>query len=144
MLFGGIASRLLSGLLADKIGGVPTLLLGAVLQCLALLLYIPYDGLASLYMVSLIFGLSQGGIVSSYAIVVREYLPAREAGQRVGTVITATIVGMALGGWMSGWIYDLTASYQAAFLNGIAWNLMNIAVMVFILLRTRRPQLALA
>lgn len=144
MLFGGIASRLLSGLLADKIGGVPTLLLGAVLQCLALLLYIPYDGLASLYMVSLIFGLSQGGIVSSYAIVVREYLPAREAGQRVGTVITATIVGMALGGWMSGWIYDLTASYQAAFLNGIAWNLMNIAVMAFILLRTRRPQPALA
>lgn len=140
MLAGGIASRLISGVLADKIGGLRTLLIGAVLQCLALFLYIPYDGLASLYMVSLIFGLSQGGIVSSYAIVVREYLPAREAGRRVGAVITATIVGMALGGWMSGWIYDLTASYQAAFLNGIAWNMLNIAVIVLILLKSGRPR----
>ncbi len=140
MLAGGIASRLISGVLADKIGGLPTLLIGAVLQCLALFLYIPYDGLASLYMVSLIFGLSQGGIVSSYAIVVREYLPAREAGRRVGAVITATIVGMALGGWMSGWIYDLTASYQAAFLNGIGWNMLNIAVIVLILVKSGRPR----
>lgn len=142
MLFGGIASRVISGLLADRIGGILTLLLGAVLQCLALLLFIPYDGLASLYTVSLIFGLAQGGIVSSYAIVVREYLPAREAGSRVGVVITATIVGMALGGWMSGWIYDLTGSYQAAFLNGIAWNLLNIAAIALVLFKSRRQRLA--
>jgi predicted MFS family arabinose efflux permease len=142
MLFGGIASRVISGLLADRIGGIYTLLLGAVLQCLALLLFIPYDGLASLYSVSLIFGLAQGGIVSSYAIVVREYLPAREAGSRVGVVITATIVGMALGGWMSGWIYDLTGSYQAAFLNGIAWNLLNIAAIALVLFKSRRPRFA--
>ena len=83
--------------------------------------------------------MSQGGIVPSYAIIVREYLPAREAGQRVGIVVTATVVGMALGGWMSGWIYDLTGSYAAAFLNGIAWNLMNIAVMLIVLMRTRNP-----
>lgn len=144
MLFGGIASRILSGMLADRIGGIYTLLLGAVLQCLALLLYLPYDGLASLYVVSLIFGLSQGGIVSSYAIVVREYLPAREAGRRVGAVITATIVGMALGGWMSGWIYDLTSSYQAAFLNGIAWNLLNIAMISLIIMKSGRSRLAIA
>ena len=98
--------------------------------------YIPFDGLASLYIVSLVFGLSQGGIVPSYAIIVREYLPAREAGQRVGLVIMATIVGMALGGWLSGLIYDYTGSYQAAFLNGIAWNLLNISIMVLILWRT--------
>jgi MFS family permease len=136
MLVGGIVSRLASGFLADYIGGVKTLLLGSVLQCLALAAYIPFDGLASLYMVSLIFGLSQGGIVPSYAIIVREYLPAREAGQRVGIVIMATIVGMAFGGWLSGWIYDLTGSYQAAFLNGIAWNVLNIAIMCLILWRT--------
>lgn len=137
MLVGGIVSRLASGFLADHIGGVKTLLIGSVLQCLALFAYIPFDGLASLYVVSLVFGLSQGGIVPSYAIIVREYLPAREAGQRVGIVIVATIAGMALGGWLSGWIYDLTGSYAAAFWNGIAWNLMNIAIMVTILLRTR-------
>ena len=138
MLVGGIFSRLASGFLADHIGGVKTLLIGSVLQCAALFAYIPFDGLVSLYVVSLVFGLSQGGIVPSYAIIVREYLPAREAGQRVGLVIMATIAGMALGGWLSGWIYDLTGSYAVAFWNGIAWNLLNISIMVLILWRTRQ------
>ncbi len=137
MLMGGVVSRLISGLVADKLGGVITLLIGSTLQCIALFLYLPFDGLAPLYIVSLIFGLSQGGIVPSYALVVREYLPAKEAGARVGFVIMATIIGMALGGWMSGWIYDLTGSYQAAFLNGIAWNFLNIGIMVMILLKSR-------
>jgi MFS family permease len=140
MLAGGIASRLVSGFLADYIGGVRTLLLGSVLQCLALFLYIPFDGLTSLYVVSLIFGLSQGGIVPSYAIIVREYLPAREAGRRVGLVIMASVIGMAFGGWLSGWIFDLTGSYRAAFLNGIGWNLLNISIMLTILWRTRGPK----
>ncbi len=141
MLGAGIISRLVSGLLADVIGGVRTLLIGSVLQGFALLLYLPFDGLTSLYVVSLLFGLSQGGIVPSYAIIVREYLPAAEAGRRIGFVIMATIIGMALGGWMSGWIYDLTGSYQMAFLNGIAWNALNVMIVVVILLRTRRPGL---
>lgn len=137
MLIGGVVSRLASGFLADHIGGVKTLLIGSVFQMLALAAYIPFDGLASLYLVSLVFGLSQGGIVPSYAIIVREYLPAHEAGRRVGLVIMATIIGMALGGWLSGLIYDITGSYQAAFLNGIAWNLMNVVIMAMILFRTR-------
>jgi MFS family permease len=140
MLAGGIFSRVASGWLADRIGGIPTLLIGSVGQGLSLLFYIPFDGLASLYVVSLVFGLSQGGIVPCYAIIVREYLPAAEAGRRTGLVIMATIVGMAVGGWMSGWIYDLTGSYQAAFLNGIAWNLVNITAVTLVLLRTGRPR----
>jgi len=145
MLAGGIVSRLASGWVADRIGGVKTLLIGSVLQGLSLLFYIPFDGLASLYVVSLVFGLSQGGIVPCYAIIVREYLPAREAGQRTGIVIMATIVGMAVGGWMSGWIYDLTGSYQAAFLHGIAWNLVNVGAMLLVLMRTGwRRELAAA
>lgn len=138
MLLGGVASRLASGLIADKLGGVMTLLIGSTLQALALFLYLPFDGMVSLYLVSLVFGLSQGGIVPSYAIIVREYMPAREAGTRVGFVIMATIVGMALGGWMSGWIYDLTGSYRMAFLNGIGWNFLNIAIMLVILGKSRR------
>ena len=137
MLATGIISRLASGYLADRIGGVPTLLIGSVLQCLALFLYLPFDGLMSLYVVSAVFGLAQGGIVPSYAIIVREYLPAREAGKWFGLVLTATIIGMAVGGWFSGVIYDWTGSYQAAFLHGIGWNLVNIVIMVFILSRTR-------
>ena len=135
MLFGGVASRLLFGVIADWIGGIKTVLAGSSLQCLALFLYLPFDGLVSLYIVSLIFGLSQGGIVPSYAVAVREYLPAREAGQRIGLIVMATILGMAVGGWMSGWIYDLTGSYQAAFLNGIAWNFLNIGIILFVLTR---------
>ena len=144
MLFGGVFSRVISGLAADKIGGIYTLLIGSSLQCLALLMYLPFDGMASLYVVSLIFGLAQGGIVPSYAVIVREYLPPKEAGARVGFVIMMTIIGMALGGWMSGWIYELTGSYQMAFINGIIWNGLNMAIILWILLRgtKQRPQLA--
>lgn len=137
MLLGGVASRVLSGVIADRIGGVRTLLLGSVLQCIALVLYLPAGGLVSLYAVSLVFGLSQGGIVPSYAVIVREYLPAREAGSRTGFVILMTLIGMAFGGWLSGWIYDQTGSYALAFWNGIAWNAMNIAIIGTLFLRTR-------
>lgn len=137
MLLGGVASRIFSGLLADQLGGVRTLLLGSVLQAIALVLYLPSDALVSLYVVSLVFGLSQGGIVPSYALIVREYMPAREAGARVGFVLMATILGMALGGWMSGWIYDVTGNYQMAFWNGIVWNGLNIAIMLWLLSRSR-------
>ncbi len=140
MMVAGAVSRLVSGLLADKLGGVRTQLIGALGQLLGLMLFIPFDSLASLYVVSLLFGLSQGGIIPSYAIIIREYLPAREAGERVGLVIMATLFGMGFGGWINGFIYDLTGSYEAAFLHGIGWNLFNIAVMCVILFRTRRRE----
>jgi MFS family permease len=128
MLGFGVISRLISGLIGDKIGGAGTLLLGSALQCLALVFYLPFDGLMSLYVVSALFGLAQGGIVPSYALIVREYYPAGEAGTRISLVFTATVLGMAIGGWMSGAIYDFTGSYKAAFLNGIAWNLLNMSI----------------
>ena len=141
MLFGGVVSRIASGLIADRIGGIRTLLLGSFAQGIALVMYLPFDGMASLYVVSLIFGLSQGGIVPSYALVVREFLPPKEAGARIGFVIMMTIIGMALGGWMSGWIYELTGSYQAAFINGIAWNVLNLGIVLWILSRDRQAKL---
>jgi len=97
-----------------------------------------------LYVVSALFGLFQGGIVPSYAIIVREHFAPREAGARTGAVIMATLLGMALGGWMSGWVFDLTGSYRAAFLNGIGWNLLNLAIASWLLWRTRGPGLRLA
>ena len=139
MLILGVVSRLISGVIADRIGGLGTLILGSSLQALALLFYLPFDGLMSLYVVSAIFGLSQGGIVPSYALIVRDYFPAREAGARVSLVLMATVFGMALGGWLSGEIYDLTGSYQAAFLHGIAWNLVNMAIALWLLMGRLRP-----
>ncbi|WP_374666583.1 MFS transporter [Ramlibacter sp.] len=138
MLALGVVSRLVSGWISDRIGGLRTLLLGSVLQGVALLLFLPFDGLVSLYVVAGLFGLFQGGIVPAYALIVREYFPVEQAGARVGTVLMATLLGMALGGWMSGAVFDLTGSYRAAFWNGIAWNLLNIAIVGTLLLRATR------
>jgi MFS family permease len=143
MLACGIVSRVSFGFICDRIGGLRTLLLGSTLQGIALLLFLPFRGLVSLYVISALFGLFQGGIVPSYAIIVREFFPPREAGARVGAVITATLFGMALGGWMSGAIFDLTGSYQAAFVNGILFNLANVSIALFLLRRsTTRPAFA--
>ena len=145
MLGFGIISRIASGFVADRIGGVRTLLLGSVLQGVALFLYLWFDGLISLYVISALFGLFQGGIVPSYAIIIREYFSPREAGTRLGFVLMATLIGMALGGWMSGLIIDFTGSYRIAFLNGLVWNLLNVSIMVWLLQRSRRlPTLAAA
>ena len=138
MLACGIVSRLTFGYICDHIGGLRTLLLGAGLQCVALIMFLPFDGLVSLYLISAMFGLFQGGIVPSYAIIVREYFPPAEAATRVGAVITATLLGMALGGWMSGVIFDATGSYRAAFVNGILWNLVNLSIAFFLLRQSRR------
>ncbi|MGH8704110.1 MAG: MFS transporter [Burkholderiales bacterium] len=136
MLGFGIVSRLASGWISDRIGGLRTLLVGSGLQGVALLLFLPFDGLASLYVVSALFGLFQGGIVPSYAIIVREYFPPGVAGARLGLVLMCTLFGMALGGWMTGAIFDLTGSYRAAFLNGIGWNLLNLTIAFWLLRRS--------
>jgi MFS family permease len=138
MLGLGIFSRIASGFLADRIGGVATLLCGSALQGVALVLYLFYDGLVSLYVISGLFGLFQGGIVAMYAIIVREYFSPQEAGTRLGLVLMATLFGMALGGWMSGVIFDLTGSYRAAFVNGLLWNLVNVSIALWLLMRPGR------
>jgi MFS family permease len=139
MLGSGVVSRLASGWICDRIGGRRTLVLGSALQASALVLFLPFDGLVSLYVLSALFGLVQGGIVPAYAVIIREFFPPEEAGVRVATVLMATVFGMALGGWMSGVIFDVTGSYQAAFLNGIAWNLLNLGIAVGLLRRPGRP-----
>jgi MFS family permease len=139
MLFLGIASRIGSGFVADAIGGAPTLLIGSFMQGVALLLYLRFDGLTSLYVVSGIFGLFQGGIVPMYAVICREFLPPREAGAKIGLVVSATIFGMAFGGYVSGLIFDLTSSYRMAFLNGVAWNALNFAVVGWLFARRQTP-----
>jgi MFS family permease len=139
MLGFGVVSRVASGFIADRIGGVRTLLMGSVLQGIALLLYLMFDGLISLYVISAMFGLFQGGIVPSYAIIVREYFSPKEHGTRLGLVLLATLLGMAFGVCMLGAIFDVAGSYRAAFLAGLCWNLVNVSIMVWLLLRSRRP-----
>jgi MFS family permease len=135
MLGFGLLSRVGSGLVADRIGGAATLLLGSALQGVALFLYLLFDGLTSLYVISALFGLFQGGIVPMYAILVHEYFSPQQAGTRLGVVLMATLIGMALGGWMSGMIFDVTGSYRAAFMNGLVWNLLNVLIVLWLLMR---------
>jgi MFS family permease len=138
MSVGGVLSRVASGWIADRIGGIRTLLLGSTLQATVLLLYLVFDGVVSLYLVSALFGLVQGGIIPSYGVIVREYFPSREAGMRMGIAVSATIGGMALGGWMGGALFDFTGTYRAAFINGFAWNVLNGVLIWWLLLRQTR------
>ena len=138
MLALGIVSRVLSGLVADRVGGLVTLLIGSAAQALALFLYMAFDGLTSLFLISALFGLFQGGIIPMYAVIVRDYFPAGNAGSYLGIIIMATLFGMAFGGWLSGAIFDWTGSYRAAFLNGLVWNLANLAIVCLMMAR-RRP-----
>jgi MFS family permease len=138
MMAFGIVSRIGSGFIADQIGGLRTLLLGSGLQGVALLRYALFDGMTSLYVISALFGLFQGGIVPSYAIIVREYFSPLDAGGRLGFILMATLFGMALGGWMSGLVFDLTGSYRAAFVNGLAWNILNVAIAAWLIARPGR------
>jgi MFS family permease len=140
MLGFGIVSRVASGLLADKVGGMWTLLIGSAAQMTALLFYMTTDALVPLYLISALFGLFQGGIVPAYAIIVRELFPPGEAGARVGIVIMATLFGMALGGWLSGVIFDLTGTYAAAFAHGLLWNLCTVSIALWL----RQRQMARA
>ena len=137
MLGTGIVSRIGSGFISDRIGGLRTLLLGSVLQAVTLMAFLGADTLTLLYVVSAVFGLSQGGIVPSYTIIIRTFFPAHEAGRRVGWAMLFTFAGMALGGWMAGALYDLTGSYTASFINAVAFNVMNAAIVVFLAQRHR-------
>ena len=137
MMAFGVLGRILSGLIADRIGGLRTLMLGSALQAVALFMYLLYDGLFSLYVISALFGLFQGGIIPSYALIIREYFAPKEAGTRVGIVLMASLLGMALGGWMSGYIFDVSGSYRAAFVNGLGFNAVNGAIVLWLLYRRR-------
>jgi MFS family permease len=129
----GVVSRLVFGWASDRIGGLKTLLIGSALQCVALLLFLPFDGLVALYLLAALFGFSQGGIVPAYTIIIRAFFPPGEAGWRIGTVMMFTLVGMGLGGWLAGLLYDLTGSYDAAFVNAVGFNVLNTAIAVYLL-----------
>lgn len=138
MLACGLVSRLGFGWLSDRLGGLMTLLIGSSLQCFALLCFLGADSLVSIYAVSMMFGLFQGGIVPSYALVVREFFPEAQAANRLGIIVLATVFGMAFGGWVSGAIYDHTGTYQVAFAHGAGWNLVNVAIILMLLVRSGR------
>ena len=137
MLGCGVVSRLVSGWLSDRVGGLKALLTGSALQALVIFGFLFADGLTALYVLAVAFGLSQGGIVPSYTIIVRTLFPAGEAGWRIGTTMLFTVSGMALGGWLAGALYDLTGSYTASILAALGFNLLNLAIASWLIARDR-------
>ncbi|MCQ4629155.1 MFS transporter [Shinella sp. CPCC 100929] len=133
MLGLGVVSRLASGVVADRIGAGPMLILGSSMQAAALLLYLFFDSRSSLYVISGLFGLFQGGIVPMYAVIIRQFLPPREAGIRISLVLMATVLGMACGGLAAGYIFDATGSYRLAFLHGFLWNIVNLVLVSWLI-----------
>ncbi len=138
LLFCSAVSRLLFGMISDRLGGLRTILLGATAQALTLGLFTLVGTEATLFMVSGLFGLVFGGIVPAYALAVRELFPARDTGWRMGVVFLFGTGGMALGGFLGGWIFDLAGHYHMAFLVGVAFNLVNLMAIIT-LLRFRGP-----
>jgi len=143
MLFAAVASRVIFGFLSDKIGPIQTLLLGSSLQAISLTMFLPFNSQLSLYIVAIFFGLSQGGIVPIYAVIISKFLPSNEVAERVGLLIFATIVGMSLGGWLSGEIYDFTKSYKLAFINGIFWNIINLCIMIYLFIIYKKSKIVM-
>ena len=143
MLFAAVASRVIFGFLSDKIGPIQTLILGSSLQAISLTMFLPFNSQLSLYIVAIFFGLSQGGIVPIYAVIISKFLPSNEVAERVGLLIFATIVGMSLGGWLSGEIYDFTKSYKLAFINGIFWNIINLCIMIYLFIIYKKSKIVL-
>lgn len=143
MLFAAVASRVIFGFLSDKIGSIQTLLLGSSLQAISLTMFLPFNSQLSLYIVAIFFGLSQGGIVPIYAVIISKFLPSNEVAERVGLLIFATIVGMSLGGWLSGEIYDFTKSYKLAFINGIFWNIINLCIMIYLFIIYKKSKIVM-
>ena len=137
MLGFGIISRIGSGWLSDRIGGVATLLLGSTLQLAVLIAFLTGNSLVFLYGISIAFGLSQGGIVPSYTIILRAFFPPKQAGWRISTSFLFTVAGMAFGGWVAGLLYDLTGSYTVSFLNAIGFNILNLWIAASLLKKSR-------
>ena len=138
ILFTDIISRLAFGWISDRIGGLRTLLLGGSLQAVTLFCFMFAEGLGALYLMSALFGLSQGGIVPSYAIVVRRYFVPGQAGWRISLVLSVTLLGMALGAWVAGLLYDLIGSYRLAFINAVVINILHMAIAWWLLRRARQ------
>jgi MFS family permease len=133
------------GWVADRIGGLQTLLWSSLVQATGLAGFLLTKDQASLFAISAVFGIGLSGLLPAYVITVREYYPVEEANWRIPTVLFAGLLGMATGGWGAGFLYDEFAGYLPAFAVGMAFNLANLAVLLFLVSRThtrlmRQPQ----
>jgi MFS family permease len=131
-------SRIGWGWVADRIGGLKTVLVGSACQAVAIAAFMTTQDEAGLFAIAAAYGLGFSGIIPAYVIAIRELYPSREASWRVPTVLFVGMGGMAFGGWWAGALYDYFGFYGPAFVSGALFNLVNLAVVGFLVLRQRR------
>ncbi len=110
-----IGGRIATGLLADRFGAKRTLVAVLALQAPAILLYVVIRGTASFYLLGLVFGVSYGGVMPLYALLTREYFGQRAMGGAYGAIYMLQAIGMGLGAYGGGWLYDRLGGYGWAF-----------------------------
>ena len=106
-----LSGRIVCGLIADRVGAKQTLITGLAVQALAVSLYLVTQGTVGFYALAALFGLSYGGVMPLYAILVREYFGGKIMGTAFGAVAMVSMLGMAIGPWAGGWLFDTFGSY---------------------------------
>jgi MFS family permease len=128
LLGSAFISRQLWGWLTDRIGGLYTILAASTCQAAAMFGFVVTQDEAALFAVSAAFGLGFSGIIPAYVVALRQFFPAEEAAWRMPVWFFSNICGMALGGWLAGFLYDQLGSYGPAFCVGLVFNIGNIAL----------------
>lgn len=130
-------SRQAWGVISDRIGGLPTVLIGSALQCSAMIAFLLTQSETGLFTVAAGFGLGFSGIIPAYVLALRELFPGSEASWRIPTLLFFTAVGMASGGWLAGILYDHYGYYAPAFATGIGANILNLLIIGTLVMRQR-------
>ncbi|MGH8429825.1 MAG: MFS transporter [Solimonas sp.] len=135
LLGSAFLSRQLWGWLADRIGGVRTLLWSSLAQATTLSGFLLTQNEAALFAISAAFGVAFSGLLPAYVIVIREFYPVKEANWRVPAIFLAGFLGMAAGGWGAGALYDHFGYYLPAFGVGIGVNVINLVIVLTLAMR---------
>jgi MFS family permease len=136
MLACAFLSRQAWGALADRIGGLRTVMAGSACQAVAIALFLLTQDEAGLFFVSAAFGLGFAGIIPSYSVAVRDLFPASEASWRMPLTLFTAMSGMAFGSWFAGALYDHFGYYAPAFGIAVIFNLLNLTIVGFLVWRT--------
>jgi MFS family permease len=140
MLAAAFISRQLWGALADRVGGLRTVLLGSACQAVAIAAFLLTQNEAGLFAVSAAFGLGFSGIIPSYSVAIRDLFPSAQASWRIPTVLFTAMSGMAFGSWFAGMLYDQYGFYAPAFAAGVLFNVANLLIIGFLVMRQSPAQ----
>ena len=143
LLVAGVTRLTIMGYVSDRLGSLPTLFLFSCFQTSMVGVFVIVDNLIGLYLIGIIFGIGYGGILPLYPVVIRDHLSSVGIGRRIAVVIFFGGMGMALGGWFGGFLFDLSGSYVLAFMLGAGANAINLMIVGMLLLRLRSVRAAL-